>query len=246
MRSPSHLVAPVAALLLLAHPSTVRAQTNEETAGYAKTLQQGRQPKSRVMAAGHLAESEDPEALAPLCAGLGDPEPEVRTAVAAALAKLQEPGAVECLEARKEEPEEAVRAANASALRSLQELVARPARLYVVLDEVRDMTKTLPPELIKLTEARMRRKLFLSGAMVAPPKESEAVHKRKLPGYRLTAQIVPGAKDGLKIQVLCQRYPEKKMLGSVDVQASDAPPVDLLSAMAPRVIEEALESIKSR
>lgn len=251
MRSPSHLVASLAALALLALPSTGRAQTDQQTAEFAKTLKQGRLPASRVLAARNLGESDDPDALAPLCAGLQDAAPEVRTAAAQALAKLQEPGGVECLAARKDEPEEAVRAANTSALQTLHELVARPARLYVVLDEVRDSTKTLSPELLRLVEVRMRRKLFLKGAALAGPKESEAevreqVHKRKLPGYRLTPQVVAGTQGGLKIQVLCQRYPEKKMLGSVDVQAADAPPADLLAALAPRVAEEALDSIKNR
>ena len=98
----------------------------------------------------------------------------------------------------------------------------------------------------------MRRKLLLVGAALAPPKEGEAavreaVKKRKLRGYRLTAQIVPGTKaGGLKILVLCQRYPEKKMLGTVDVQAADASPGELLAALAPRAIEEAVESVKGR
>ncbi len=246
MRSPSHLVT----LLLLVCPATVLAQTDPQTASLARRLKQGAEPQHRVQAAQLLGESEDPEALPPLCAGLQDPEGEVRAAAAQALEKLEELGAVECLEARKDEPDEAARAAVASALGHLRGLKARPPKLYVLLGEVKDATGTLSPELVKATEARLRRKLTQRGAWLAPEKEGEAaakevLRKHKLQGYRLTAEIRPEASGGLKLSVLCTRYPGKQqMLGSIEVQASGAEPYELLWALAPEAIEEVADSLK--
>ncbi|MFY0580375.1 HEAT repeat domain-containing protein [Cystobacter fuscus] len=136
------------------------AQADAQTASLAKTLKQGPVVAHRVQAARLLGESDDPEAMPPLCAGLADESPEVRAAAASALEKLAEPGAVVCLEARKEETDPQVQAALTSALKSLRALQARPARLYVMLAPLKDTTGTLSPELVKLTEARLRRALF--------------------------------------------------------------------------------------
>ncbi len=243
MRSPSHLVA----CFLLVLPITVVAQTNPQTASLGRLLRKGAEPPQRIQAARVLGESEDPEALQPLCEGLQDPSGEVRAAAAEALGKLGEVGAVECLEARKDEPDEAAQAAITAALKTLRELKARPPRLYVMLNGVKDATGTVPPEWVKATEARMRRKLTQLGAWLAPEKESEAearavLKKEKLQGYRLMAEIRPGPDGGLKLSVMCLRYPGKQLLGNVEVQASGAEQGDMLEALAPRAIEEAASS----
>ncbi|PTL78565.1 HEAT repeat domain-containing protein [Vitiosangium sp. GDMCC 1.1324] len=243
MRSPSHLIS----LLLVVLPATVLAQTDAQTASLARRLKQGAEPEHRIQAARLLGESDDPEALQPLCSGLEDASAEVRAAAAGGLEKLGELGGLECLEAHKDEPDAAARAAQESALRSLRALKAKPPRLYVMLAEVKDTTGTLPPELVKLTEARLRRKLVQSGAWLAPEKESEAaakgvLRKQKIQGYRLVTEIRPGPSEGLKLSVMCLRYPGKQLLGNVEVQASGGEPGDLLAALAPRAIEEAAGS----
>jgi len=245
MRPSSHLVA----ALLLAIPTTVLAQTDAQTASLARTLKQGALAAHRVQAARVLGDSEDPEALGPLCAGLADETPEVRAAAARALETLGEPGALACLEARKDEQDPSVQKALASAVSATKALLARPARLYVMLGEVKDTTGTLSPELVKLTEARLRRKLFQVGAELAPAKQSEAeakalLAKRKLPGYRLLTEIRPGTSGGLKLSVMCMRYPGKQLLGNVEVQGADAEPGDLLAALVPQAIEETAVSHK--
>lgn len=245
MRSPSHLVT----LLLLVCPATVLAQTDPQTASLARRLKEGAEPGHRVQAARVLGESEDPEALPPLCAGLQDPSGEVRAAAAGALEKLEELGGVECLEARKDEPDEAAKAALGSALKSLRALKARPPKFYVMLAEVKDTTGTLSPELVKATEARMRRKLMQVGAWLAPEKEGEAaakavLRKHKLQGYRLVAELRPGPSEGLKLSVMWLRYPGKQLLGSAQVEASGGEPYELLAALAPGAVEEAVESFK--
>lgn len=245
MRPPSHLVA----LCLLVLPSTLLAQTDPQTASLGRTLRQGAEPSRRAQAARVLGESDDPEALKPLCEGLKDPSEQVRASAAEALGKLGEPGGLECLEARKDEPDAAARAALESAVHTLRELKARPPKLYVMLGGVKDTTGALPPELVKSTEARLRRKLFQSGAWLAPERESETaakavLHKQKLQGYRLMTEIRPGPSGGLKLAVMCLRYPGKQLLGSVEVQASGGEPVELLSALVPQAIEEAAGSFK--
>ncbi|MFE8601701.1 HEAT repeat domain-containing protein [Archangium violaceum] len=248
MRSPSHLVT----LLLLVCPATVLAQTDPQTASLGRRLKQGAEPEHRVQAARLLGESEDPEALPLLCAGLEDPAAEVRAAAAGGLEKLGELGGLPCLEARKDEPDAAAKAALASALGRLRQLKARPPKVYVLLNEVKDTTGTLPPELVKATEARMRRKLTQEGAWLAPEKEAEAVakgvlRKHKLQGYRLTAEIRPGPSGGLKLTVMCTRYPGKvQLLGTIEVQASDAEPYELLWALAPEAVTETLATFKGK
>jgi hypothetical protein len=243
MRSPSHLVA----FFLVVLPITVVAQTNPQTASLGRLLRKGAESPQRLQAARVLGESEDPEALQPLCEGLQDSSGEVRAAAAEALGKLGEVGGVECLEARKEEPDETARAAMTAALKTLRELKARPPRLYVRLSGVKDTTGTVPPEWVKATEARMRRKLTQLDARLAPEKESEAearevLRKEKLQGYRLVGEIRPGPGGGLKLSVMCLRYPGKQLLGNVEVQASGAEQGEMLEALAPRAIEEAASS----
>jgi hypothetical protein len=245
MRSPSHLVA----LFLIVCPVTALAQTDPLTASLGKRLRQGAEPSHRAQAALVLGESEDPEALQPLCDGLKDPDERVRAASAQALGTLGEVAGLECLEAGTEEPDATAREARQAALVKLRELKARPPRLYVLLGGVKDTTGTLAPELVKSTEARMRRKLAQRGAWLAPEKESEAAGKavlrqHKLEGYRLLAEIRPGPEGGLKLSVMCLRYPGKQLLGNVEVQASGGEPGELLAALAPQVIEEAAESFK--
>ncbi|HEX8440545.1 HEAT repeat domain-containing protein [Archangium sp.] len=242
MRSPSHLV-----LLLLALPASVLAQTDPQTASLGRTLKQGAAPEHRLQAARVLGESEDPEALGPLCEGLKDASGEVRAAAAEALAKLGEVAGLECLEARKEEADAAAQAALGKALKRLRELKARPPRVYVMLTGVKDTTGTVSPELVKSTEARMRRTLAQKGAWLAPEKESEAaakgvLHKHKVQGYRLVGELRPGPEGGLKLSVMWVRYPGKQLLGTVEVQASGADPGELLAALAPQAVEEVSSS----
>jgi hypothetical protein len=173
----------------------------------------------------------------------------VRAAAAGALEKLGELGALECLEARKDEADEAAKAALESARKSLRERKARPPKFYVMLSEVKDTTGTLPSELVKATEARMRRKLTQEGAWLAPAKEGEAaakevLRKHKIQGYRLVAEIRPGASEGLKLSVMWLRYPGKQLQGSAQVEASGGEPHELLWALAPQAVKEATDSFK--
>lgn len=246
MRPPSYLVA----LLLLSLPSSGLAQTDPQTASLGKLLlRQEAEPPPRLQAAKALGESDDPEAVGPLCTALQDGNAQVRAGAAEALEKLAEPGGLECLEARKDEPDAAARAAMQSAIRSLHALKARPPRVYVMLDPVKDATGKVSPELVKATEARMRRKLLQAGAWLAPEKEPEAaakavLKKNKLQGYRLMTEIRSEAPGELGLIVVCLRYPGTGLQGQAKVNASGGEPEELLPALAPEAIKEVSGSFK--
>jgi hypothetical protein len=232
-------------LLVLFLPGITLAQVDPQVASLSKLLAQGTEPHHRVQAARLLGESEDPEAVPALCTGLQDASAEVRAVAARGLELLQEVSALECLEARKEEPEAQVQVALQSALKTLRELKARPPRLYMLLDELKDTTGQ-SAELVKATQARLRRALFLLGAQLASEKEKEGkkaleatLRKQGLKGYRLMAEIRPGKDGGLMLSVLCMSYPGQKLMGSIQVRASEAEPYALLAALAPQAIEEA-------
>jgi hypothetical protein len=232
------------ALLLFAVPSAALAQADPQIASLGRLLTQGEAPEQRIQAARLLGDSEDPEALRALCTGLQDASEQVRAAAAQALAKLEEAGGLECLQERQEETDAAAKAAMQSAIESLKKLQARPARFYVSLPEVKDQTGNLSPELVKSTEARIRRKLVRMGAQFAPEKESPAaaqkvLRKLRIQGYRMMVEIRPMAEGGLKLSAVCLRYPGQQLLGNVEVKAEGAEPYELLAALAPALVEEA-------
>ncbi|HEX8440544.1 HEAT repeat domain-containing protein [Archangium sp.] len=245
MRSPSSLLA----LVLLTLPGFVMAQVDSRIASLSKQLGQGQEPRLRSQAAQGLGSSDDPEALKPLCEGLKDPSEQVRAAAAQALGKLKEVAGLECLKARKSESDAAAQAAIKASMETLQALKARPPKVYVQLGGVKDKTGKLRPEVVKVTEARMRRKLAQMGAMLAPAKEAKAaaqgvLRKHGIAGYRVTAEIQPTEEGGLVVRMVCIGYPDQALLGDVEVQASGAKPEDLLKVLAPRIIEEAADTFE--
>lgn len=245
MRSPSHLVA----CCLLVLPTTILAQADPQTASLSRTLVKGAEPHHRVQAARVLGDSEDPEALKPLCEGLKDPSEQVRAAAAQALGKLKELSGLECLKARKSETDAAAKAAIQASIEALQSFKERTPRLYVQLSGVKDKSGQVKPEVLKVTEARMRRKLTQVGALLAPPKESKAaaqgvLRKHGIQGFRLQAEIHATEAGGLRVSVVCIGYPDQALLGDVELQASGAKPEELLKVLAPRIIEEAADTFE--
>lgn len=244
MRRPSTLLA----LVLLTLPGAALAQVDSRTASLSKQLSQGQEPRARSQAAAGLGSSDDPEALKPLCDGLKDPNEQVRAAVAQALGKLKEVAGLECLKARKES-DAAVQAAIKTSIQMLQAMKDQTPRVYVHFAGVKDKTGKLSSALVKSTEARMRRKLTLMGALLAPAKEAKAaaqgvLKKHGIQGYRLQAEVHPTEQGGLRVTMVCISYPDQSLLGDVELQASGAKPEDLLKALAPRIIEEAADTFE--
>ncbi len=121
---------------------------------------------------------------------------------------------------------------------------APPPRLYVAFGGLKDTTGSLSVEQVRATEALMRDELTRRGALLAPEQESpeqakKVLRKLKVSGYRLLAKLhsLPGG--GLRLSMVCSRYPAGSLLGNVEVKASGGEPDELLEALVPAVIGEA-------
>ncbi|MCY1042584.1 HEAT repeat domain-containing protein [Corallococcus sp. bb12-1] len=231
-------------LILFLLPCAALAQGDTRITFLGRQLEKGRDPRARSQAALVLGATEDPEAVTPLCGALKDPSELVRAAVAKGLGSLLEPGGLDCLQAFQGETDASVQAAVAESIKAIKAYQARRPRFYLALDTLKDKTGGIPPELVKVTEARLRSKLVRRGAQMAPVKETKAAAKGALKkmgvhGYRITAEIQATDSGGLRLAILCMSYPEQSLMGQVEVNAAGAPPADLLKALIPRAIEEA-------
>jgi hypothetical protein len=235
------------ALLLLSLPAL--AQVDARVAFLSKQLQKGKDPRSRSQAALGLGATSEPEAVEPLCTGLEDTNELVRASAAKGLATLLDLSGLDCLK-KHQEPDAATLASVRQAIQVLEAFKARPPRRYVAFEGVTDKTGTLSAELVKLTDGRLRRRLVLAGALLAPLKEPRAaaqgvLKKHHITGYRLSAQVQAVEDEGgLRILVVCLSYPDLALLGQVDVQAAGAPAPDLLNALVPKVIEEVAQLLE--
>ncbi|RKH51461.1 HEAT repeat domain-containing protein [Corallococcus sp. AB049A] len=239
MRLPTALL-----LFFFLLPVTALAQGDTRITFLGRQLEKGRDPRARSQAALVLGATEDPEAVTPLCGGLKDPSELVRAAVAKGLGALLEPKGLDCLQAVQGEADATVQAAVAESIKAIKAYQARRPRFYLSLDALKDKTGSVPADLVKVTEARLRSKLVRRGAQMAPEKESKAAAKGALKklgvhGYRITAEIQKTDSGGLRLALLCMTYPEQSLMGQVEVNAAGAPPADLLKALIPKAIEEA-------
>jgi HEAT repeats len=237
---------PLVALLLLATPAL--AQVDARVAFLTKQLEKGKDPRARSQAALVLGATDEPEAVLPLCTGLADPSEVVRASVAKGLATLKESSGLDCLKKHKEQ-DAATLVSIREAIKALEEFKARPPRLYVDFQGVKDKTGSLAPELVKVTDERLKRRLIHAGALLAPPKEPKKtaqgiLKKRGIRGYRLNVEIQKTDGGGLKLAILCLTYPELALLGQVDVAASGAGPEDLLKAMIPKAIQDVAQTLE--
>jgi hypothetical protein len=236
----------LAVLLLLAFPAL--AQVDARVAFLTKQLEKGKDPRARAQAALVLGATEEPEAVRPLCTGLQDTSEIVRASVAKGLATLKEVSAIECLKAHKE-ADAATLVAIREAIQALEAFKSRPPRLYVAFEGIKDKTGTIPADLLKVTEERLKRRLVHSGALLAPAKESKktaqgVLKKHGISGFRLSAEIHPWEGGGVRLALICLSYPDLALLGQVDVKAGGAAPADLLKALVPKAIEEVAETFE--
>jgi hypothetical protein len=234
------------ALLLLAMPAL--AQVDARVAFLTKQLEKGKDPRARSQAALVLGATEEPEAVRPLCTGLEDVSELVRASAAKGLATLRESSGLDCLKKHKE-VDAATLVAMREAIKALEDFKARPPRLYVAFEGVKDKTGALPAELVKITEERLKRKLILTGALLAPPKEPKktaqgVLKKHGISGFRLSAEIQNTESGGLRIALICLSYPDLALLGQVEVQAAGAAPADLLKALVPKAIQEVAQTFE--
>jgi len=235
-------------LLAAVAAGPARAQKlNARLAFLARQLQKASDPRVRAQNALLLGAAKDPVVVRPLCLALGDDSELVRTSVAKALGQLGEPSAIDCLRTRKNDDAAAVRAEVARALKALEAAAARRPELYISVSPVADRTSRLTPELIQLTEERIRARLQALGGVFAPDGETKSaarsvLKKQKLKGFMLKVELDSTPSGGLKVNLLCFTYPDRNLLGEVNVKASGGKTEALIRAMAPKVIDEAAET----
>jgi len=237
------------ALFFVVLPGVSLAQVDEHVALLSRQLSSGKDPGVRSRAAQRLGASDDPDAVRPLCDGLKDASEVVRAASARGLAALQEPAGLDCLKAHKREADAVTAASIRESIRTIEEYKARAPSLYVSFGGVTDRTGALTPELVRHTEQRFARTLTRAGARLAPRGEGKAaakgvLKKHGIPGYLLLAEVHPTSGDGLRITVVCLRYPDRALLGQVEVRASGAEPAELLKVLVPRAVEEAADTFE--
>ena len=203
--------------------------------------------RKRAQAALLLGASHDESALKPLCNGLADESPIVRMAVAKAIGELGVSGGADCLKPRLAQEDGDVKAAVQRALESLESLATsgsqKPA-LYISIAPIADKTASLGDDLIKLTEDRLKLKLASMGGVFAPPEETKTAAKsviksKQLKGYYLKIELDRTNTGALKLNLICFTYPDRSLLGEVNVKASGGQAADLIRALAPKAVEEA-------
>ena len=214
-----------------------------------RNLEKGSDPRLRAQSALLLAKSQNEAVLAPLCAALSDASEIVRTAVAKALLELGDLSAIDCLRHTASDPDGDVRAAVRKALAALEAIKNRKPELYISLAPLVDKGGGLSSELVRLAEDRLRTKLRLMGALMAPPQESKSaariVEKAKgLKGFYLVVEFYGEPGGGLRINIVCFTYPDKALQGEVNVKASGGKPDDLIRALAPKALEDAAETFE--
>jgi len=235
-------------LLAAVAAGPARAQKlNGRLAFLARQLEKASDPRVRSQNALLLGSAKNPAAVRPLCLAFGDESELVRTSVAKALGQLGEPSALDCLKARKNDGAAAVRAEVERALKVLEAAANHRPELYISMSRVADKTANLPQEMLQLTEERIRARLQALGGVFAPEGESRSaarsvLKKQKLKGFMLKVELDSTPSGGLKVNLLCFTYPDRNLLGEVNVKASGGKTETLIRAMAPKVIDEAAET----
>ena len=213
-----------------------------------RQLAKAKDPRARVQAALMLGESQEEEAMSPLCGALGDGSPLVRAGAARALGQLELVGAVGCLSARRSlESEADVRGEIEKSVVSLTAFRDRRPSLYVALLPTSRTGGNFSADLVELTDLRLRERLGHLSTLLAPGQETSGqakgiLKKKKLRGFQLRPRLSAAEGGGLRLNILCLSYPEQAVLGEVDVHASGAPPADLVRALVPRALEEAAQT----
>jgi hypothetical protein len=243
------LASALASFFLVAWPSTGRAADPRITY-LTRQLETGKDPRVKAQAALMLGNTNDPSVLQALCGGMKDGSELVRGAAAKALEQLGDLSAIDCLKVARNDPHPSAKAAISSALAFLEGIKNRKPEFYIALAPVVDKAG-VPTDVLKLAEDRLRAKLRIVGAVLAPLNENKTsawtvIKQKKLKGYLLMPELhsLPGG--GIKLHMLCFTYPERALLGEVNVKASGGGPSDLIRALAPKVIDEAVDTFDWR
>jgi hypothetical protein len=235
---------PLRLALAVAAAASGVAHAGSRTDYLTRQLENGRDARVRAQAAVMLGALNDPAAATPLCTGLSDSEPVVRMAAASGLGALEELSTISCLEAHRKDSDPEVAQEVQKALKALLAIRDRKPELYIAIDPISDKEGRLSREMIQLADNRFRAKLTALGSLLAPTGESQAsakqtIQRRRLKkAYLLMPAFVSLPNGGLQINVLCLTYPERAILGEVNVRAAGGKSDDLIRAIVPKVIEE--------
>jgi HEAT repeat protein len=235
-------------LLVAVAAGPAHAQLDGRLSFFARQLQKAKDPRVRAQNALALGLSKEAAAVVPLCMALNDESDLVRSSVAKAIGNLEAPSGIDCLKAHKDDAAGAVRSEIERSLALLQQAAAaHPPELYISMSGVTDKTSHLPPEVLQLTEEKIRARLQALGGVFAPDGETKAaarsvLKKQRLKGFMLRVELDTTPSGGLKVNLVCFTYPERNLLGEVNVKASGGKPADMIRAMAPKVIDEAADT----
>jgi len=230
---------------VLAGPA--HAQLDGRLSFFAKQLQKAKDPRVRAQNALLLGFSKESAAAGPLCMALNDDSDLVRSSSAKALGQLGAASGIDCLKAHKEDAAGNVRTAIESSLAALLAAANHHPELYISMTGITDKTSKLPPEVLQLTEEKIRARLQAMGGVFAPDGETKAaartvLKKQRLKGFLLRIELDTTPAGGLKVNLVCFTYPDKNLLGEVNVKASGGKVTDMIRAMAPKVIDEAADT----
>jgi len=223
------------------------AQLDGRLSFFARQLQKAKDPRVRAQNALALGISKESAAAVPLCMALNDTSDLVRSSVAKAIGQLGEPSGIDCLKAHKDDAAGTVRSEIERAMALLQAASDRHPELYIAMSGITDKTAHLPPEVLQLTEEKIRARLQALGGVFAPDGETKAaartvLKKQRLKGYMLRVELDTTPSGGLKVNLVCFSYPDRNLLGEVNVKASGGKVADMIRAMAPKVIDEAADT----
>jgi hypothetical protein len=233
-------------LLVAALAGPAHAQLDGRLSFFARQLQKAKDPRVRAQNALALGISKETAAAVPLCMALNDASDLVRASVAKAIGQLGAPSGIDCLKAHKDDAAGTVRSEIERSLALLQ-AAQHPPELYISMTGVTDKTARLPPEVLQLTEEKIRARLQALGGVFAPNGETKAaarsvLKKQRLKGFMLRIELDTTPAGGLKVNLVCFSYPERNLLGEVNVKASGGKVTDMIRAMAPKVIDEAADT----
>jgi hypothetical protein len=240
----------VLAMLVLAAGSALadgRLDFLAERLKYPPASGQADDFRVRTNAALALGATNDDGAVAPLCAGLGDPSEVVRQAVAVALKRLARPSSGDCLRRREAvEPNSSVKLQIQRALEAIEATsggggggssggggtppAVSGAKFYVSVSPVSNNTTRPGAEVERLVHDAIASKLAALGEyQLAPSGESNAdakaaIAKRKLKGYYLAVRVDKfDYSDGnlrVRVTIAVSSYPGKDLRGEVPAAAT--------------------------
>jgi hypothetical protein len=195
----------------------------------------------RTNAALALGATNDDDAVAPLCGGLGDPSEVVRQAVGVALRRLARASSVDCLRRRLavetngavklqlQRALEAAQSSGGSAPSPAAQYVAG-AKYYVAVSPVTNGSTRATPEVERVVRDAIAAKLAELGEyQLAPVSESQdaakaALHERNLKGYYLGVSVekfdYSGGNLRVRVRITVFSYPGRELRGEVPAAAT--------------------------